>query len=42
MDTDGKRRQSSQPQNAYYHDPNFDCVRRNHSWAEASNTFVHN
>ena len=40
MDTDGKRRQSTQLQNTYYH-LNLDCVRRNRPWTEASHIVVH-
>ena len=40
MDTHGKRRQSTQPQNTYYH-LNLDCVRRNYRWAEPSHIVVH-
>ena len=40
MDTDGKRRQSTQLQNTYYH-LNLDCVQRNCPWAEPSHIVVH-
>ena len=40
MDTGGKRRQSTQVQNTYYH-LNLDCVRRNCVWADPAHTVVH-